>query len=102
MVYVHYISHIMREQDTFLTFDEFGTKYNININLITYFGSIHAFKSYMTDLNIDIIINKAVNKRKASQIICSVNMGAKWYYDILTMETHQTALLNWRKNCPPI
>jgi len=77
------ISHMLHDNGTFLSNDEFNTKYNLHVNFLSYIGCIQAIKKLMKKNNVAFQNNIAATNRKALTLIFSVKKGTKKYYDIL-------------------
>ena len=77
------VSHLLRENGSFLSHLEFNRKYVLRTDFITYYGCVQAIKKYSKQMNIEIHSNNARDQNKTIETILSASRGAKIYYDIL-------------------
>ena len=80
---VCYVKDILDKNGSFLPYDRFNVKYDVNINYITYTGYIQAIRSYARKQGIGTKDNKSLVMSKSLKLIFSVNKGTKLYYDVL-------------------
>lgn len=77
------ISHVMHNNGSFLTLDEFNTKFDLNVHFLNYNGCIRAIKKYLQSKDVAIPDNNAHDVRKALTLIFTNKKGTKRYYNML-------------------
>ena len=105
---VYKIGHLIDDAGKFYSHQQFSTKYNITVNILTYFGCIRAIKKFASMLNITIHDNNSASLPRAFSIIYSSQKGTRLYYNLLTQdekvpnccskwETTFKEVINWKK-----
>lgn len=89
---IYCVGHFIKENGIFMTHEEFMSKYDININFLTYYGITNAMKVYIMKSNIKIENNRTNKKNLCTEKISLNVKGCKHIYDILMSE-------NIKPNC---
>ena len=95
---VYNISHFITNTGKFMKYTDFKTKYDINVNHITFLGCVSTLKKYIRGNNLILSKNACSESHAALQTILSITKGTKLYYQILTADdTKLKCCSKWEK-----
>lgn len=80
---IHCIGHFFDGNGVFIKYADFKTKYNLQIDFVTFIGCINSLRNFIKKFNIQIKDNNYEYTTVALRSLYSVHKGARQYYDIL-------------------
>ena len=83
---IYTIGHLIDDAGTFYSYQQFIAKYEVTINMLTYYGCIQAIKQFAKKLNITFNNNITTSLSKSIKMVFSQQKGTKIYYNILTCD----------------
>ena len=77
------VGHFVIENGDFVSYDEFKQKFNVRMDVVTFFSLKSAIREYIRTTDISINHNKYLNVHKCFSMLISTPKGSKMIYDIL-------------------
>ena len=92
------IKDLIKEDGSFLTIQEFNTKYNINVRALEYLGCVSSIKAYLKKRKIQLSSNRSQLYPKTQSMFIAAPKGATVFYELLLGEIEMSnACQNWEK-----
>ena len=83
---VWYVAHFLKENGSFLRYEEFIRKYDMNLDFISYAGYVSMLKNFFAKMKITITDINPLQMPLALKIIFSIQKGTKLYYNTMTYD----------------
>ena len=76
------IVHLLQDNGSLITYNEFCAKYDMNVNFLCYLGCTQAVREFLRKKNVAVTDNSAISQRKALSTIYANEKGTQKYYGI--------------------
>ena len=92
------IAHFLLENGCFMSYDQFTTKYDININFVTYTGYVSSLREYVKKTKIPVRDNKYLETSICFKNIKCTIKGSKVYYNtLINNNTNPKCCAKWEE-----